>query len=71
VSPTVIAPVDTHNEHPETTTALDTSNNNIGDKSAFSYHLALKDVTDEIFCTNDIPKVVEPVLQLQHEIVSL
>jgi hypothetical protein len=49
--------------------AQDTSTNTLGDKSAFAYRLALDNVTDEIVRNNDIPIVVEPVLQLQHEII--
>jgi len=53
----------------ETTANLDTSNNTLGDKSSFSYRLAPDKVTDEFVCNNDIPRMVELVMQLQHEIV--
>ena len=64
-----VLPVVTIIDHPETTAALDTSNNTLGDKSAFSYRSAFDKVTYEIVRNNYIPIMVESVMQLQHEIV--
>ncbi|AES72356.2 raffinose synthase or seed inhibition protein [Medicago truncatula] len=40
------------------------------EKSAFSYRLALDNVTDEIVHNNDIPTVAESVLNFPHELTS-
>jgi len=71
VSMVSVLPVATMNDPPENSAALDPSKNSLCDKSAFSYRLALDNVTDEIVRTDDMPLVVELVLQLQHEFVPL
>ena len=70
VFPMVSAPVDMHIAHFEACPAaatLEASKNDHGDKSFFSYHLALENVTDEIVGTIDVerPSILEPVLQVE------
>jgi len=71
VSPTVVAPVDTYVAQSETcpeVLPLDSSRHVHSDKSAFTYHLALEDVTVDVIRSNDVEStsVLDPVLQLQH-----
>jgi len=76
VSPTVVALVDTYVAQSETcpeVLPLDSSRHAHSDKTDFTYHLALENVTDDIIRSNDVESttVLEPVLQLQHVHVPL
>ncbi|AET02663.2 DUF4283 domain protein [Medicago truncatula] len=76
VSPTVVAPVDTYVAQSETcpeALPLDSSIHAHSDKSAFTYHLALENVTDDVIRSNDVEStsILDPVLQLQYVSIPL
>ena len=76
VCPMVVAPVETYVAQSETcreALSLDSSRHAHSDKSAFTYHLALENITDDVSRSNDVEStsILNPMLKLQHVLVPL